>query len=982
MWRRFCFGANMATRGALRWTLFCLFCNFFTHGFPPPPSYDPFRAGAAHAHRNRNRCAYVVHKNISCAVRGGVESFQEPAEAEACPPYVTDCPRQVTYKSRFRPVYKMAHKTVTELEWRCCPGYRGPDCRDFKDAPRGTGPHGPWSTRPAQRAERGETGHDETNDKVRLLEGQVQRLSQTVLELSSALKGLSADLRTDLRADLRADLREDTEATLTSLFNNMRPPEGAALPGPGDGPAVLDGHQASRSGVAGDRAMEKIQGRLDDIDEVLKSKEESLEDLRGSVRSHEGQIRALMDASQSPAPAATELEVVRGYIDAKVQNLKHELERSVTEQLDKIHAWQKSRRDGPARAPDREEAASPHATASDGPSRTQRQTEPSEEERQDRKDLRLEMERVKEAYRILNVRIDNELARRSEPREPGEDLLMLIEDLEARLNVSEQNAEVHCFYVEEKLTRTVTEEVASLRRVLEERLDDAEDRFTGMLVEISNKSFPGAYADSLDAVRARADHNKFLLRALDDKINAVGESCCAGAQGSSSPKEVGEDLDALRANVAANADELRRLLEAGDERRSQSAAAFREELSRARDDVAGLAAAVAALSESSSQRQRDLLEINATCCRPRADPGGLRGRLEALEKACLRLDAEGGAGGGDATCGRHAADVAQLRDSLRRFQAQLSAMARQLSKEVAARDPGVLLRPEPPASPPDPGRVHRFHIPLVIPHPRRPDGHPARTAPPNRPAAPRWPGSRGVPVMPGRPVVETGEAGPPGFMRRVTVRRGSEDSADSTLVGAAGAPGYPPSQPVSFKPKWSGLTGPLAAQVPWQQWRQAPVQSLGAPVERSALAEPFSFSAGLTLQPFSGEVGIIRFDKVLLNDGGHYSPRTGLFTVPRDGRYLISGLLTAAPGESVEAILSVSRRSLQRFRSSAAAASASGRDACGCGGSVSFGLVVPLKRGDGVGLLRTAGRLATSEAREVLSTFGALFLYGPQDERR
>ncbi|XP_019751886.1 EMILIN-2-like [Hippocampus comes] len=215
-------------------------------------------------------------------------------------------------------------------------------------------------------------------------------------------------------------------------------------------------------------------------------------------------------------------------------------------------------------------------------------------------------------------------------------------------------------------------------------------------------------------------------------------------------------------------------------------------------------------------------------------------------------------------------------------------------------------------------------------------------------------------------------------MRRVTVRRGSEDSADSPLIGVAGAPGYPPLQPVSFKPNWSSLTGPLAAKVPWQPSHRAPVESLGVPVERFALAEPFSFSAGLTLQPFSGEFGIIRFDKVLLNDGGHYSPHTGLFTVPHDGRYLISGLLTAAPGESVEAILSVSRRGVHRLRSSAA----SGRDACGCGGSVSFGLVVPLKRGDRVGLLRTAGRLATTEAREVLSTFGALFLYGPRSDRR
>ena len=43
--------------------------------------------------------------------------------------------------------------------------------------------------------------------------------------------------------------------------------------------------------------------------------------------------------------------------------------------------------------------------------------------------------------------------------------------------------------------------------------------------------------------------------------------------------------------------------------------------------------------------------------------------------------------------------------------------------------------------------------------------------------------------------------------------------------------------------------------------------------------EKVSFSAGLTLPPFQGEVGIIRFNKVLVNDGGHYDPYTGIFCI-------------------------------------------------------------------------------------------------------
>lgn len=30
----------------------------------------------------------------------------------------------------YKPLYKVAHKTITELEWRCCPGFSGYDCME------------------------------------------------------------------------------------------------------------------------------------------------------------------------------------------------------------------------------------------------------------------------------------------------------------------------------------------------------------------------------------------------------------------------------------------------------------------------------------------------------------------------------------------------------------------------------------------------------------------------------------------------------------------------------------------------------------------------------------------------------------------------------------------------------------------------------------------------------------------------------------
>lgn len=108
---------------------------------------------------------------------------------------------------------------------------------------------------------------------------------------------------------------------------------------------------------------------------------------------------------------------------------------------------------------------------------------------------------------------------------------------------------------------------------------------------------------------------------------------------------------------------------------------------------------------------------------------------------------------------------------------------------------------------------------------------------------------------------------------------------------------------------------------------------------------------------------------------------SGVLTVPLEGRYLISGLLTAKQGDRVEAVLSVSDRSVQRLQSAAGQHGGSAGGACGCGGSVSFSLILPLRKGDRVGLVRTGGQLATTGAREILSTYSAVFLYAPQDRR-
>ncbi|XP_048205303.1 EMILIN-3 isoform X2 [Perognathus longimembris pacificus] len=71
-------------------------------------------------------CAYVVHRNVTCILQEGIESYVK-AEYRQCG-WGPKCPATVTYRSVLRPRYKVGYKTVTDLAWRCCPGLAGEGC--------------------------------------------------------------------------------------------------------------------------------------------------------------------------------------------------------------------------------------------------------------------------------------------------------------------------------------------------------------------------------------------------------------------------------------------------------------------------------------------------------------------------------------------------------------------------------------------------------------------------------------------------------------------------------------------------------------------------------------------------------------------------------------------------------------------------------------------------------------------------------------
>ncbi|KAL6119348.1 uncharacterized protein ACO6RY_03936 [Pungitius sinensis] len=111
-----------------------LFLSLVETKFYRPLQFNQYGAGL-HQHqdqgkvtsRHKNHCAYVVEKTVSFTVQDGAAPYVK-AEYNKCS-WAQKCP-SIQYRLMYKPIFKVAHKTVTELEWRCCPGYSGYGCME------------------------------------------------------------------------------------------------------------------------------------------------------------------------------------------------------------------------------------------------------------------------------------------------------------------------------------------------------------------------------------------------------------------------------------------------------------------------------------------------------------------------------------------------------------------------------------------------------------------------------------------------------------------------------------------------------------------------------------------------------------------------------------------------------------------------------------------------------------------------------------
>ncbi|KAJ6661154.1 hypothetical protein lerEdw1_015290 [Lerista edwardsae] len=179
--------------------------------------------GARVASRHRNWCAYVVSRSVSCVVEDGIDTYVKP-DYQPCVWGQLHCPRVVTYRSFVRPRYKVAYKTVSDMEWRCCPGYTGDDCAEG-GVPLTT-------ARPQPQPQPGRPNLSGFSNTLSGLGGEGSRDAEKMRQLEGKVQSLSKQLH-DLQATVQTSntkFAEDVRRAVEAALNGKQPADAAAHP--------------------------------------------------------------------------------------------------------------------------------------------------------------------------------------------------------------------------------------------------------------------------------------------------------------------------------------------------------------------------------------------------------------------------------------------------------------------------------------------------------------------------------------------------------------------------------------------------------------------------------------------------------------------------------------------------------------------------------------------------------------------------------
>ncbi|XP_001380339.2 EMILIN-1 isoform X1 [Monodelphis domestica] len=950
------------------------------------------------ASRHRNWCAYVVTRTVSCVLEDGVETFVKP-DYQACGWAQPQCPRTITYRSFLRPRYRVAYKTVTDMEWRCCQGFGGEDCSEGPAPALGTTtPYPrPHLARPNLSGSSAGSylsglGGEGLGDSERLkqLEEKVQSMSKDLQGLQSTLQGLSGRLT------------EDVQRAVETAFNGRRTPaDAAAQPG---------------------------------VQETLNEIQSQLQLLGNRVSSHDRELGLFQNGGDSLHPNQASSSSAEKWF----QEMEQRLQESCSTCMDGLDDFRRKHQEDQERLHELEKLLG---------SVEQQQREAREELHQRLSgswvpplgccapelgqrlgDVERRLDVVAGSVHVLSGRRGGELegAAGQGGHPPGyTSLASRLSWLEDQFNStlgSSERAEGdhtspgglgHWFQgAKGQLTR-LERRLANLSQELDSRLHVLEERVEGAVQACGQLCavYPGTQDSQISAILSDLERrildNEGQLRLVGSslhKMGVAGEALQAALDGLEG--ELGRMREQLGMQGEGSGDLLHHL------NHTNGRLTQLEERMQARgEDCQGCG-----VLQEELDKLREGVEHCSCPLLPPGDPGSNSGVGGPGRGPLDGFSVFGGSSGAalramqgelseviltysslndsvrelQTTVEGQGADLADLGVTKDRIISEINRLQQEATEHATESEERLRILEEGQTQvrqcPNLEGRLTRIEsicerLDTVAGGLRG-----LREGLSNHVAG-LWAGLRETNSTSQNQaaLLEKLLGGQAGLGRRLGALNSSllllEDQlhqlSQTDISGPAGEIGPPGPVGKQGPPGPMGPPGP-----PGKDGKEGPIGPPGLPGEQGmegAAAVPLprvSFSAALS-SPRT-EPGTIPFDKVLLNDGGCYDPETGIFTAPQAGRYLLSAVLTGHRHEKVEAVLSRSNQGIARIDSGGyepeglenkpVVESQPSSGALGV-----FSLILPLLAGDTVCIDLVSGQLAHSE--EPLTLFSGTLLY-------